>query len=461
MSLGNQEYPEESVSRFEAMLKTNDVYFFDAEDFETIIHHYLNLGRINLAKKALMMGAHQHPGNIELQLLEVEILIFEDEFVTAHELLNLLESLAPLNEELYIQRAHIYSRQEQHLKAIDQLKIALKLTDEPHEIFSFLGMEYLFIEDYSNAASYFKHCLDLEPNDDSSMFNLISCYEYMNLEDEAVAFLSQHLERNPYNELAWSQLGKIYLDSGDYEEAIAAFDFALISDEGMVSAYFDKGLALASLGRWNEAILCYEESLSLFSEDAEAYYKLGVCHNQLGNIDLAIGYHKKSLKTNPVNDEVWASLVGLLLKKGKIYKALDEINKALDIDTESPILWDECARVHQVLGNDEMALYALEQANELEPLEDRLKEGIEMALKINDYSRAQWFLELGESSEENERNWSDYKCLIEIKKQNWQDAKILLRFLSSNNEKIKFILTKLTDLEKEWFNKTLLGHKKR
>ena len=44
MALQSNEQPESSVHKFESMLKTNDVYFFDAEDFEDIIHYYLNAG---------------------------------------------------------------------------------------------------------------------------------------------------------------------------------------------------------------------------------------------------------------------------------------------------------------------------------------------------------------------------------------------------------------------------------
>ena len=41
-----------SLSKFESMLKTNKVLFFDSEEFEEIILHYLDMGKTNLAKKA-------------------------------------------------------------------------------------------------------------------------------------------------------------------------------------------------------------------------------------------------------------------------------------------------------------------------------------------------------------------------------------------------------------------------
>ena len=38
-----------SLTKFESMLKTNNVFFFDSNEFENIIHHYLEIGKIALA----------------------------------------------------------------------------------------------------------------------------------------------------------------------------------------------------------------------------------------------------------------------------------------------------------------------------------------------------------------------------------------------------------------------------
>ena len=40
-----------ALSKFESMLKTNKVYFFDSSEFEEIIHHYLDNGRISRLKR--------------------------------------------------------------------------------------------------------------------------------------------------------------------------------------------------------------------------------------------------------------------------------------------------------------------------------------------------------------------------------------------------------------------------
>ena len=44
------------VEKFKRMLKTNTNYYFDPQEFEEIIVHYLSHGDKQLAKKALKMG---------------------------------------------------------------------------------------------------------------------------------------------------------------------------------------------------------------------------------------------------------------------------------------------------------------------------------------------------------------------------------------------------------------------
>ena len=58
-----------SLSKFESMLKTNNVFFFDSTEFEGIIHYYFDQGRQSLANKAIKLGLEQHPTSIILKLL--------------------------------------------------------------------------------------------------------------------------------------------------------------------------------------------------------------------------------------------------------------------------------------------------------------------------------------------------------------------------------------------------------
>jgi DNA-binding SARP family transcriptional activator len=40
-----------------------------------------------------------------------------------------------------------------------------------------------------------------------------------------IAFLNKYIDKNPYSEIAWHQMGRLYYGVKDYENAIRAFDY--------------------------------------------------------------------------------------------------------------------------------------------------------------------------------------------------------------------------------------------
>ena len=339
-----------SLSKFESMLKTNHVLFFDSEEFENIIHHYLNHGKIALAKKAIKLGLDQHPSSINLKLFRVEVYVFEDKLVEADELLNSLYILDPTNEEIYIQKANILSKKDEHQKAISVLKKALELTDDTIDIFSLIGMEYLFLDEFENAKTYFMKCLEEDLEDYSALYNIIYCFEYLNQNEDAIEYLNMFLDKNPYSEVAWHQLGKQYLELKKYKKALAAFDFAIISDDTFVGAYLERGKVLEKLKRFEEAIENYNITLKLDDPTSFALLRIGSCYEKLGNNDLAVQYFYKTVHEDPLLDKGWIAITRFYNKIKNYQKALYYINKAINIDADNVTYWKLYAQINHRLS---------------------------------------------------------------------------------------------------------------
>ncbi|WP_295982094.1 tetratricopeptide repeat protein [uncultured Algibacter sp.] len=337
------------LTKFESMLKTNHVLFFDSEEFENIIHHYLNQGKIALAKKAIKLGLDQHPTSINLKLFKVEIYVFEDKLSEADKLLNELYVINPMNEEIYIQKANIFSKKDNHEQAIDVLKKALELTDDVVDIYSLIGMEYLFLDKYEDAKTYFIKCLESDTNDYSALYNIIYCFEFLNQNDDAISYLNLFLDKSPYCEVAWHQLGKQYCTLKDYNKALTSFDFAIISDDTFVGAYLERGKVLEKLKRYKDAIENYTITLKLDEPTSFALLRIGICHEKLGNDDLAIQYYDRTVHEDPLLDKGWIAITKFYNKKSDYQRALFFINKAINIDSENVIYWKLYAQINQRL----------------------------------------------------------------------------------------------------------------
>ncbi len=396
MALESNERPGRPIAKFESMLKTDDVYFFDAEDFEDIIHHYLNNGKVSLAKKAIKIGLQQHPDSIELKLLHVEVLVFENKLDQAEQLLDKLQLLDPNNEEIYIQRANIYSKKDNHEAAIVLLNKALDLSDDAFDIHSLLGMEYLFMDDYKLAKDNFMRCVAFDEQDYSSLYNVIYCFEFLEDFDGAIVYLNDYLDRNPYCEVAWHQLGKQYYEKRMFTEALASFDFAIISDDGFIGAYFEKGKVLEKLGKYKEAIENYETTITIEDPTSHAYLHIGKCYEKLGNDEMAKYYFYQTVHEDPLLDKGWLAITEFYFNKGNAKKALYYINKALNIDAENPTYWKKSAKINAALKNYQQADFAYKQTVELGNYElDTWLKWADVACNTNDILSAIQILSQG------------------------------------------------------------------
>ena len=335
-----------SLTRFEKMLKTNRILFFDSNEFENIISYYLENGKINFAKKAIKLGLEQHPDSSNLALFEIEILIFENKLDNAEKLLEALILSEPSNEEVYIQKANIYSKKKLHQKAILCLNKILDFNPDNAEVYSLIGIEYLFMEDFENAKFNFIKCLNYDDSDYSALYNIVYCFEILEQNNKAIEYLNTYLNTNPYCEVAWHQLGKQYLFFKNYAKAISAFDFAIISDEYFIGAYIEKGRALEKINKYNEAIENYKLIIALKDESSYPLLRMGICYNKISNYKKAIQNLNDCIQVDPQLNKAWYLLAEIYYKNQKYNSAILSIKKALEINSEKEDYWKLYAKIN-------------------------------------------------------------------------------------------------------------------
>ena len=338
-----------SLSKFESMLKTNKVFFFDSEEFEDIILHYMDTGRMNLAKKALKLGQEQHPKSTGLRLVQVEMLVYEDRLDIAEKLLTELYAIEPTNEEIYIQQANIFSKRDQHEKAIDALKTALQFTDDYADVYSMIGMEYLFMDELEKAKEYFIKCLAEDSEDYSALYNIIYCFDFLDQNNEAIAYLEKFIDKKPFSEVAWHQLGRQYYALKNYEKSVWAFDYATVIDDSFIGAYLEKAKGLEKLKKYQEAIDCYTITMELDDPTSFALLRVGKCHEKLGRKDLALKFYLKTVHEDPLLDKAWIAITDFYIRQKNYQKAIYYVNKAIGIDADNSLYWKRYAAIHQGL----------------------------------------------------------------------------------------------------------------
>ena len=347
------------------------------------------LCKINFAKKAIKLGLEQHPDSSNLALFEIEILIFENKLDNAEKLLEALILSEPSNEEVYIQKANIYSKKKLHQKAILCLNKILDFNPDNAEVYSLIGIEYLFMEDFENAKFNFIKCLNYDDSDYSALYNIVYCFEILEQNNKAIEYLNTYLNTNPYCEVAWHQLGKQYLFFKNYAKAISAFDFAIISDEYFIGAYIEKGRALEKINKYNEAIENYKLIIALKDESSYPLLRMGICYNKISNYKKAIQNLNDCIQVDPQLNKAWYLLAEIYYKNQKYNSAILSIKKALEINSEKEDYWKLYAKINIGLKLYEEADIGFQKVIELGEADESIwLAKVDTLIKLGEYNYA-------------------------------------------------------------------------
>lgn len=130
---------------------------------------------------------------------------------------------------------------------------------------------------------------------------------------EAIRVYQRVIEMQPL----WSEphinLGCVYYQQGEMQNAHAAFLAALKCDPGNVVAHFNLGCVLDEIGQSEEAIAHLRRAVELEPEHADAHFNLASAYEKQGQKQLALQHWILYLKQQPQGP--WADFARSQLKK--------------------------------------------------------------------------------------------------------------------------------------------------
>lgn len=116
----------------------------------------------------------------------------------------------------------------------------------------------------------------------------------------------------------WNSRGEAYHATGQYGEAVAAFDQALALDPGYAEAWRNRGLSLALLGRPGDSEESFARAHALDPENARTYYYQALARNLTGDTQGALECLDHAVSLPPRDRDGAITLVDSLLFRGRI-----------------------------------------------------------------------------------------------------------------------------------------------
>ncbi|CAH6780330.1 Ogt [Phodopus roborovskii] len=259
-----------------------------------------------------------------------------------------------------------------------------------------------------------RHCMQLwrqEPDNTGVLLLLSSIHFQCRRLDRSAHFSTLAIKQNPLLAEAYSNLGNVYKERGQLQEAIEHYrhalrlkpDFidgyinlaaALVAAgdmEGAVQAYVsalqynpdlycvrsDLGNLLKALGRLEEAKACYLKAIETQPNFAVAWSNLGCVFNAQGEIWLAIHHFEKvaeaedcyntALRLCPTHADSLNNLANIKREQGNIEEAVRLYRKALEVFPEFAAAHSNLASVLQQQGKLQEALMHYKEAIRISP----------------------------------------------------------------------------------------------
>ncbi|MDX5443032.1 MAG: tetratricopeptide repeat protein [Hymenobacteraceae bacterium] len=369
----NENFEERSeeldlIRKFEEMLGSNQTVFFDLSDFELIIDHYTSNFNYSKALTACDSALAQYPFSTELLIDKAQVLAMAGEFEEALTVINAVADVDPLNPDLLITRGVISTQQGEFRQAVDFFKQAAEVSQEQREdIYFNIGLAYQNCGKFGASIKYYKKCLSLNPANDQVLQELLYCLDITGTLQEEEAFFQKFVDDDPYNPVAWYNLGQVYYKLEQIEKAVGAFEYATLIKADYPEAQTYLATAFVANGEYLKAIEAFQASVEKDKPNAEVYCNIGECYEKLQQWDLARKYYQKALDLDPLMDEAWFGIGIILDAQGKWFEAIHFYRKAVSLYDDSAEYWMALATAEYNVGNVVSSLEAYEKASQILP----------------------------------------------------------------------------------------------
>jgi tetratricopeptide (TPR) repeat protein len=366
--LHDRDDQQSSVERYESMLHRNDHLFFDVEEFEHIIEHYLEENEPRKAQEVLSYAYQQHPNSPDLLFCEAHVLMNLGKLNKALEVLDTIGRVEPFNEDVHLHKAGIYSQLRNYRRAVEHYKRALDLADEGlDEIYLDLAFEYENLESLDLAIDCLKKALEINPENEAVLYELSYCFELADAHRSAVAYFREFTDEHPYSFVAWYNLGAALARLDRTEESNEALDLCMAIDDRFTSAYFAKARNLLIQGKFEQAIECYNETITIDGPQAVTFSYIGECYEKMERFEQALIHYDQALAIDPNWVDAWIGRGVVKDVQGRAAESIKDLEVAIKLAPEHGDAWFYLANSLGRVGRFDDALGAYTTLNTLEP----------------------------------------------------------------------------------------------
>uniref|UniRef100_A0A8C3AAF3 UDP-N-acetylglucosamine--peptide N-acetylglucosaminyltransferase 110 kDa subunit n=1 Tax=Cyclopterus lumpus TaxID=8103 RepID=A0A8C3AAF3_CYCLU len=202
---------------------------------------------------------------------------------------------------------------------------------------SFQGLAELAHREYQSGdfEAAERHCMQLwrqEPDNTGVLLLLSSIHFQCRRLDRSAHFSTLAIKQNPMLAEAYSNLGNVYKERGQLQEAIEHYRHALRLKPDFIDGYINLAAALVAAGDMEGAVQAYVSALQYNPDLYCVRSDLGNLLKALGRLEEAKACYLKAIETQPNFAVAWSNLGCVFNAQGEIWLAIHHFEKAVTLD---------------------------------------------------------------------------------------------------------------------------------
>lgn len=174
---------------------------------------------------------------------------------------------------------------------------------------------------FENRISFWTHSTEMYPDKSRAYSDLgIVYYDEGDFKTAEKHFLKAY-EVNPEDPYANFNLGKVYVQLNQKEKSLEHYKKAIAADLNP-KWHVDIGVAYIRMKMYDEAIASFTKALKVYPNDLNAHLNIGAAYAMSGRGNIAVGHWQKALQINPSNWGPYNNLIRFYYSEGDYKTAL-------------------------------------------------------------------------------------------------------------------------------------------
>lgn len=328
---------DELLKRYSDVKNGEASSIMDEEDFERVIEYYFQNSNEEQALLACDIARTYYPFSTSVLLLKAEILVQAQKYGQAmhaldeleeHDSTNLdatlLRSDILLGQFKYDQAALLLEQRSDNFQGKEKIEILLELTDVYDEC-----------EEFDAVFDTLNRALKIDPRNEEALQKICFWADFTKRLDDSVAIHINITDEDPYNALAWFNLGTAYQGLKLYEKAIDSYEFCVAIDEKFEFAYRNMADAYMRLKWYEKAIDVLETHMQLAKPEDVIFEAIGYCWEKKKNFQRARFFYRKASQLSPQDDSIFFKIGETYAREQQWEKAVKSYSVALHLDKDN------------------------------------------------------------------------------------------------------------------------------